>query len=208
MSKCIKCGIHTLQKKSTEKTLSGYEYTLHYEHCIPCNREYVSTENIIINDKNVRKAKAEQCPIIYIDMDDTICDYTSKYNELLEETGIKYPQSQYGFYTSLELKKDALVAMDLFKKHILKGRHEVYILTAPSIKNPLSYTEKTVWVEQHLGEFWVERLIISPNKSLLLGDVLIDDSAEGRGQENFKGNLIHFGSKKYKNWNEVMRYFR
>ena len=83
-------------------------------------------------------------------------------------------------------------------------RDRPYILTAPSLYNPLSYTEKRLWVEDHLGFAWVKRLIISPDKSLLIGDVLVDDHREGHGQENFKGRLIHFGSPKFHNWAQVI----
>jgi len=62
----------------------------------------------------------------------------------------------------------------------------------------------TLWVEDHLGFEWVKRLIISPDKFLLNGDVLIDDHVEGRGQENFKGKLVHFGSPRFQNWAHVI----
>jgi len=80
-----------------------------------------------------------------------------------------------------------------------------YILTAPSTKNPMSYTEKRVWVEKHLGMEMVERLIISPNKSLLKGHYLIDDNIEGKGQEGFEGEVLQYGSALYPNWNAVMQ---
>jgi hypothetical protein len=41
--------------------------------------------------------------IIYIDMDDVLCDYTGeKSKALAQNPDIKYPQSQHGFYSSLE----------------------------------------------------------------------------------------------------------
>ena len=72
----------------------------------------------------------------------------------------------------------------------------------------MSYTEKRVWVEKHLGLEFVERLIICPDKSLLKGNYLIDDLATGRGQENFEGQLIHFGTETFKNWEDVIRFFK
>jgi len=37
--------------------------------------------------------------IVYIDMDDVLCDYTTAFNNAIEKTpGIAFPQSQYGFY--------------------------------------------------------------------------------------------------------------
>ena len=78
-----------------------------------------------------------------------------------------------------------------------------YILTAPSLRNPWSYTEKRVWVEQRLGFAFVERLIICPNKGLLNGDILVDDQISGRGQEQFTGRLLQFGSAELPDWSAV-----
>jgi 5'(3')-deoxyribonucleotidase len=72
------------------------------------------------------------------------------------------------------------------------GKVDVQLLFL--LRNPWSYTEKRVWVEQHLGFAFVERLIICPNKALLNGDILVDDQTSGRGQELFTGRLWQFGS--------------
>lgn len=40
--------------------------------------------------------------IVYIDMDDVLCDFSGEFNkDLAENPSIKYPQSQYGFFTKL-----------------------------------------------------------------------------------------------------------
>ena len=40
--------------------------------------------------------------IVYIDMDDVLCDYTTASNKAIKETpGIAFPQSEYGFYANL-----------------------------------------------------------------------------------------------------------
>ena len=52
----------------------------------------------------------------------------------------------------------------------------------------------------------VERLIISPNKSLLKGDYLIDDNYTGRFQNEFEGEFIHFGTSEYPDWKSVRKY--
>ena len=69
----------------------------------------------------------------------------------------------------------------------------------------MSYTEKRVWVEQQLGMEMVERLIISPNKSLLKGDYLIDDNIIGKGQEDFAGQVFQYGSAEFPNWTVVIQ---
>jgi len=47
---------------------------------------------------------------------------------------------------------------------------------------------------------------LATNKGLLKGDYLIDDYVAGRGQENFEGELIHFGSEQYPDWSSVTKY--
>lgn len=143
--------------------------------------------------------------VVYVDIDDTLADYSSAHhNALLKNPEIAYPQSQYGFYAKLNLipgSKETLLFMadnpDQF---------DVWILTAPSTRNVLSYSEKRVWVEERLGDKWIDRLIISPNKGLLKGDILIDNETSGRGQELFEGELIHFGSSLYPDWESIRRY--
>lgn len=139
---------------------------------------------------------------VHVDMDGVLCEYEGAYARDREAyPNQPYPQSREGFYRELAPIPGAI---DSMKRLASNPEVEAYILTAPSVHNPLSYTEKRLWVEGHLGFDWVERLIISPNKSLVKGDFLIDDHTEGRGQENFEGRLIHFGSEEFQDWSTVM----
>ena len=142
--------------------------------------------------------------IVYIDMDDTLADFMGAYETARERNpAMMFPQAEYGFFANLEPLEDAIESV----QRLLDSEHlSPYILTAPSTINPLCYTEKRIWVEQHLGMEMVERLIISPDKSLLKGDYLIDDIPEGKGQENFEGELLQFASPAYPDWQSVMSY--
>ena len=143
--------------------------------------------------------------IIYIDMDDVLCNFSNARTKALEiEPEIAWPQSQYGFFRNLEAMEDAVKSVH---KLLADDKFDVYILTAPSVLNPMCYTEKRDWVEKHLGMEMAHRLIISPHKNLNKGDYLIDDNIAGKGQERFEGTLIHFGSNDFPNWKSVMEYF-
>lgn len=142
---------------------------------------------------------------VYVDMDDVLCDYSVKISEeKAKAPDNPFPQSEPGFFRSLEPIKGSLAAVEE-----LKSRKDIdlYILTAPSTKNPLSYTEKRLWIEDKFGYEMTLKLIICSNKGLLKGDILIDDHASGRGQEFFEGKLIHFGQHEYPNWDAVLKYF-
>jgi len=134
---------------------------------------------------------------IYIDMDDTLCDFTGEF--IKNKDVVKYPQSKYGFFLRLEPLPGAIDG--LF--HLAKN-FDIWILTRPSIMNPLSYTEKRVWVENHLGMEMVNKLILSPDKSLFKGDYLIDDHEH----PGFEGNWLHFGSRDFPDWKSILEYFK
>lgn len=140
----------------------------------------------------------EKKPIIYIDMDHTFCDFATHkelwQNFALTETEKKYPWSMRGFFESLPPMPGAID----FWQHWSKTC-ELYFLTRPSLLNRHSYSEKANWVYKHLGQSALEKLILSPRKDLLIGDILIDDYG-GNGQSSFVGEWWQFGTDKYKDW--------
>lgn len=143
--------------------------------------------------------------IVYVDMDDCLCDFRGAYLEQKQKyPEIEFPQSVPGLFKELKPLPDAI---DCFLWLTSQEQLDVYILSAPSIKNPHCYSEKRLWVEDHLGFEHVNRLILSPHKNLSKGDYLIDDNISGKGQDLFEGELIHFGSKKFPDWLSVKSHF-
>jgi len=143
--------------------------------------------------------------VIYIDMDDTLCDYISSYqSEIKLRPEIQFPQSRPGFFHGLLPLPGGIEVM---KKLLVSEHYDPFILTAPSVMNPLCYTEKRTWVEEHLGMEYVHRLIISPRKDLLKGDYLVDDYNEGKGQELFEGRVIQFGTDAFPDWKSIKYFF-
>ena len=143
--------------------------------------------------------KLEQKKRVYVDMDNTLCNFSSRSEEMKEKSKgtLRYPQSQYGFFTSLEPLPGAIDGYRALEAHF-----EVYILTAPSYRNPLCYTEKRVWVGEHLGEETTKNLIICKRKGLLKGDFLIDDHL----YPEFEGEQIQIGTAPFETWKEVLDY--
>jgi len=139
--------------------------------------------------------------ILYIDMDNTICDYSKAHAiAIAKEPKILYPQSQLKFFENLEPIPGAIESYFL-----LREKCEVFILSKPSVFNPLSYMEKRIWIEKHLGFKECERLILSCDKTLLRGDYLIDDLPQ-TGFMNPEWAHIQFGSEKFPNWNSIVKY--
>ena len=139
---------------------------------------------------------------VFIDMDDVLADFAGRHAERIAvNPKIQYPQAEYGFFANLEPIPDAIHGY-----RMLDELFNVHILTAPSVPNPMCYTEKRVWAEKHLGKRAAERMIISGFKDLLMGDYLIDDKTEGKGQDRFKGKLITFHPE-YNNWKHICNNF-
>lgn len=53
---------------------------------------------------------------------------------------------------------------------------DVWICTKPLEANTNCRDGKAQWVREHLGTEWEKRLIIAPDKSLIVGDILLDDA--------------------------------
>lgn len=138
---------------------------------------------------------------LYVDMDDTICDYSSLWQIYIQKfPEVAYPQSKFGFFSRLKPIPGALESLKRLEAH-----YDIYILTRPSIKNIHSYSEKAEWVEKYLGEDYLERLILCPDKSLVKGDFLVDDW-DHNGQAEFEGKFLKFKTDRWPNWEVVENY--
>lgn len=137
-------------------------------------------------------------------MDDTICDYSGRMKEMSElHPDVQFPQSILGFYSGIEPVDYALSCIAQLEE---SGEYEIWIATAPSVKNLHCYSEKAEWICNYLGEEYLSRLIIVPDKSKLIGDYLIDDICVGKGQDKFTGELIQYKTTKWPTWIDVTSY--
>jgi len=98
-----------------------------------------------------------------------------------------YPQALYGeveaiytapgFYRDLPAIAGALDGM----RELLEAGHDVRICTAPLNQYRNCVAEKFEWVEQHLGPGFVDRIILTKDKTVVHGDILVDDNPDIRG---------------------------
>jgi len=61
---------------------------------------------------------------------------------------------------------------------MLARRLDVRICSRPSFSNPTCFQDKRDWMEAHFGSDIVRRLILTADKTLIRGDVLIDDYSQ------------------------------
>lgn len=60
--------------------------------------------------------------------------------------------------------------------HGLAEHAEVWVCTKPLEANPTCRDDKGRWLARHFGKAWERRLVITPDKSLVAGAVLLDDA--------------------------------
>ena len=128
-------------------------------------------------------------------MDDTLCAYSKAHRQAIQRCPAQgFPQAEIDFFRRLEPIPGALEGLIKLARY-----YDTFILTRPSVRNPLSYAEKRIWIEEKLGMLWVERLFLAPDKSHFRG-ILVDDTP----CPGFEGRQLLFGSEAYPSWKEVL----
>lgn len=82
-----------------------------------------------------------------------------------------------GFYDSLAPIDGALNAL----AELVSAGFQVHICTTPLQSSKTCIAEKVEWIRTHLGESWLQKLIITSDKTLIKGDFLIDDRPHIQG---------------------------
>jgi len=151
--------------------------------------------------------QAEGKKVVYIDMDGVIADFDKGAELWGAKIGLDAKQfadqklyRQPKFYYELPLMVGAKEAIEELDKHF-----DVRLLSAPSWGNPASFTEKRLWVEEHLGEWGYKRMDLTFRKDRAIGHFLIDDRTK-YGAGNFFGEHIMFGTDPFHNWEKVVEY--
>lgn len=144
---------------------------------------------------------------VLIDMDGVISDFDG---EFLKRWRDRYPEKPYvpleerttfyvkdsyseelkpmvvdiilepGFFRNMMSVAGAKEAMDEMKVLGL----EVFICTSPISIYKNCVLEKYEWVENYLGADWVNRVILTKDKTIIKADYLIDDKPNITGVEN------------------------
>lgn len=143
--------------------------------------------------------------ILYIDMDNVLVDFASGIAHLPADTVAEFSErldDVPGIFALMEPVDGAVEAFEL-----LSGLFDTYILSTSPWENPSAWSDKLLWVKQHLGPPAYKRLILTHHKNLNSGDYLVDDRTKN-GVDQFRGEHIHFGSEQYPNWETVVEYLK
>jgi 5'-nucleotidase len=141
---------------------------------------------------------------ILVDMDGVLCDYTGAHmakvaerfphlTQYIEQAQFSWKNEEAfpeeardaieeivlepGFFANLQPIDGAIAAV----RALAAAGHDVRICTAPKKIHTYCVPEKYNWVKEHLGQEFVERIIMTRDKTLTQGDILIDDKPEITG---------------------------
>lgn len=64
---------------------------------------------------------------------------------------------------------------------LVRAGHDVFLCSTPAATNAQCASNKLAWVREHLGEQWVDRTVLTADKTIVFGDYLIDDKPEITG---------------------------
>jgi 5'-nucleotidase len=131
--------------------------------------------------------------IVLVDMDNTIVDYSSEMAKQLRlvynDNGItadnwdslpysdlsarrREIQSEDGFFLRLPPIEGAIAAL---KEMESTSKYDIFIVSSPTIRGGTCHSDKCKWLLQHLGMSFARNLVLTKDKTLVHGDVLIDD---------------------------------
>ena len=110
-----------------------------------------------------------------------------------------------GFYLDLPPTPGCIEAINL----LLELGYDVRICTAPLSRYDNCVLEKYQWVEKHFGRSFTKRVIVTKDKTIVRGNVLIDDKPDIEGVYKPEWEHIIFDSsynrnirgKRRLNWN-------
>jgi 5'-nucleotidase len=140
---------------------------------------------------------------LLVDMDGVICDWYGgvlrKYQELYPRRPIVSPENlrtfgvedhypaahradlmaasrMDGLYAGLDPLPGAIEALKDMEQNC-SDFLEPFLCSAPDVDYSSlgCHSEKAGWVEKHLGPWWTRRLVLTKDKTLVRGNVLIDD---------------------------------
>ena len=120
---------------------------------------------------------------IFIDMDGVIANFA----KAAKEGGWEHRPDKHVNFGELEVMPGAEEAL-----RKLNQDFDIFIASTPPWDRPDMWGAKREWIAKHFP-YLKRKLILTHRKDLLIGDILIDDS-RWRGQPDFKGDWLWFGT--------------
>lgn len=98
-----------------------------------------------------------------------------------------------GFYRNLQPIPGAVAAVQT----LIRAGHDVWFVSTPHPHNPTCASDKYAWVEEHFGFEMKRKTILTDDKTMIRGDVLIDDRPLIEGVDTPTWRHLCFGEYGY-----------
>jgi 5'(3')-deoxyribonucleotidase len=138
-------------------------------------------------------------------MDNVLVNFQSGIDRLSDDLALEYEGNLDDVPGIFSLMDPVPGAIEVYEE--LAELFDTYILSTSPWANPSAWSDKLIWVKQHLGKPAYKRLIITHHKNLNQGDFLIDDRTKN-GADRFLGEHILFGSEQFPDWQVVLAYLQ
>ena len=134
------------------------------------------------------------CCRILVDMDGVLVDWDKGFHNVWQDRAAINREQSYFMENCVETDAHSNEAVDIYhqkdffvslppmegsikalKSMQYQYNFQVYLCTSPVLSSRYCLQEKADWVALHLGAEWLSRMIFTSEKSLVRGDVLIDD---------------------------------
>lgn len=141
--------------------------------------------------------------LILCDMDGVLADWEAGHNQRILELDPTFPvlaiEDRRGFFSEEQypehlraLTLDAMRSPKMYRElepidnaitalHEMAQEHTVFLCSTPQDNHATCASDKIDWVRTHLGASWTKKLILTHDKTLVHGDILIDDRVGIRG---------------------------
>ncbi len=142
---------------------------------------------------------------LYIDLDNVLVDFPSALPLVDASLLAQYEGHLDDIPGFFGLMRPMDGAVESFEE--LATLFDTYILSTSPWENPSAWSDKLLWVKEHLGAPAYKRLILSHHKHLNIGHYFVDDRRKN-GADRFTGEHILFGSDAFPDWRAVTAYLR
>ena len=135
------------------------------------HRKFLYSSNHCCRDHpNLTPVPFTQRTSFYVDDDYLRLNPSLTENELLQIS------AQPGFFRNLPVIAGSVEALRL-----LSERYNVFICTSPLWRYENCVLEKFQWLEQHFGFILTTKVVLTRDKTMVRGDVLVDDKPNIKG---------------------------
>ena len=113
----------------------------------------------------------------FIELEDRRTFYVSDQLGLQWRPQCRAITRERGFFAEMQPIEGAFEALEEMRE----AGHDIWICTAPIIDSQFCIAEKHDWLVRHLGVDILNQVVIAHDKTLVRGDILIDDRPEVTG---------------------------